>query len=89
MMTTNIRQFELIIKKGEPKLTITPTRITVKLPPSVIDTNKYSYWSKLVASQIPLTTNSLRGKFTKDSITLSKNNKELYKIFNFEETIQK
>ena len=75
------RQFKLIIKEDDPKLTVTSTRITVELPPSVVDTDKYTQWSKLVADQIPLDTPSLRGRFVEDSITLRKNNKEVYKTF--------
>lgn len=78
------RQFELIIKEGDPKLTVTPTRITVKLPSSVVDIDKYTQWSKLVADQIPLDTPSLRGRFVENSITLRKDNKKVYKTFNFE-----
>lgn len=77
------RKFELVIKEGDPKLTVTPTRITVKLPSSVVDTDKYTQWSKLVADQIPLDTHSLRGRFIEESITLRKDNKEVYKTFNF------
>jgi hypothetical protein len=77
------RQFKLIIKEGDPKLTVTSTRITVKLPSSVVDTNKYTQWSKLVADQVPLDTPSLRGRFLGNSITLRKDNKEVYKTFHF------
>ena len=82
------RQFELVIKEGDPKLTITPTKITVKLPltdvecklpSSVVDIDKYTQWAKLIAEQIPLNTPSLRGRFVKEIITLKKDNKEVYK----------
>ena len=83
------RQFELIIKEGDSKLTVTSTRITLKLPPLVTDIDKYTQWAKLVAEQIPLDTPSLRGRFTEESITLRKDNKEVYKTFNFESVYEK
>ena len=66
----NSREFQLIIKEGTAKLTITPTRITVKVPSTCELTNQYIQYAKLIAVQMPLDSLSLRGQFKEDYIKL-------------------
>ena len=81
------RKFELIIKEGTPKLTVTPNRITLKLPPHFpkTDISRIEKWSLLIADKIPLNYPSVRGQFKGIRIGLQSDNKKVQKTFYFED----
>ena len=81
----NSREFQLIIKEGDPKLTITPTRITVKVPADCLLTDLYVKYAQVISNLIDLNNTPLRGRFQQDNITLYTDKKKHSTAFYYQD----